>query len=452
MSQDRKRQNNHVPPSSPSKHKPTHQLSQPPVPTLPVTQAIPSPTGRGLVPHDKEGGGRIDSARTFIRKYQRSYNADRPPANPLRQSAQYQETNHHNKKNHLPNTHDDHFPLEQSLQSESFLHQPDILIGSELPADFHALMDLDKTLKSESRFVYPDGRAFVGGNGGNSGSGNENGGKGIDQRPGSSAPRPQLHYQLQPYEHADVVPVQLSLPSPPRHPLTPPPRKYELPIEEPILAGQYTSQVHPLQTSVSSLGSGPASPAGSAITLASERSKRHTSNNNNQVQVPRNGRKDQGDSDDDDDVEFDIDKAFRRNRRKYALLDKMGVHTADTGETEGNFNIFSGPEELDLLLNGLQSVSSSRPTTAGTGRPVSRPSTCGTLQGESQLVNKRDYGDLLQQEREKYKQKQQFQLQQPRGTGRHHRRHPEPHDPSERQKQQQHKVSQTVSQSDRQHL
>lgn len=369
--------------------------------------------GTEATDHDDGDSQRLDSARTFIRKYQSTYHADKPPEHPLRKS-----TKNHNNKSKFNSSFS---PMERSLQSESFLQEPEMLLGSELPADFHSLMDLDKTLKSESRFVYPDGRAFVDGRG-----------EGIgEKRPDSSSPRPQLQYHLQPYADAALLPVQL--PSPPRKPSTPPPRKYDLPLDERVLSpsnakqgeekqmGQYspTRSPQPLQMSVSTLGSGgPDSPAGSAVTLASERSKRRNSSNikNTHTHAHHQHSSNEKDNNDDDTdgLEFDIDKAFRRNRRKYALLEKMGVRVGDDNDQDGgvgggrDFNVFSGPEELDLLLNGLHSVSSSRPTTAGTSRP-SRPTTSGTLQGESQLVNKRDYGDLLQQEREKYKQKQQLQ-------------------------------------------
>ena len=303
---------------------------------------------------------RIDSARTFVRKYQQSYNAHRPPEKHLRKKGN---------------------ELEKSLKSESLFHSSEKLDGDELPNDFHALMELDKTLKSESRFVYPDGRAFV-----------PSSVRTSQNRPESSQPRPELKYQLQPYENASMIPVKVPLPAPPNatHNSTQP--QYEIIIDENISASDQCDSVSPLQTmSTRNLDS----PAASAITLASERSKRRKETEISHAQ-----------QDDDTALEFDIDKAFRRNRRKFELLDKMGLRTEESFDREnGTSNVYSGPEELDLLLNGLNSVSSSRPTTAETGK--TRPSTVGTLHGESHLLPvNRDYGFMLQQERHKYKQQQ----------------------------------------------
>ena len=84
-------------------------------------------------------------------------------------------------------------------------------------------------------------------------------------------------------------------------------------------------------------------------------------------------------------IDFDVDRAFRRNRlafifsiisiisiyllltylfirRKWELLEGL------TGQSNENFSIEGGGEELDLLLGGLNSVSSSRPTTSGETR------------------------------------------------------------------------------------
>jgi len=58
-------------------------------------------------------------------------------------------------------------------------------------------------------------------------------------------------------------------------------------------------------------------------------------------------------------LEFDVDRAFRRNRRKWELLEGMAL-----GGESG-----AGREELELLMGGLGSVSSSRPTTRGGSSP-----------------------------------------------------------------------------------
>jgi hypothetical protein len=364
VSQDRnqnKNKNSHSPPRSPKKKQDSSTNRA--VPRLHVQ----SPDRRSFDQGD-DGMQRVDSARTFVRKYQKSYNADRPPANSLREARMTKDAANNNDN------------LEKSLQSNSFLHKPEQMMGNELPSDFHALMELDKTLKSESRFVYPDGRAFVPG--------------ANDSRPGSSDPRPQLNYHLQPYENAATIPVKIPLPAPPLSPSTRH-RKYELRIDETLNLNQM--DVMSPSRSVSTLG--PDSPAGSAVTLASERSRRKNSSHSN-------SRKHDVSGDGDDDLEFDVDRAFRRNRRKWELLEKMGLRTEASLDGEGgDMNVFSGPEELDMLLNGLHSVSSSRPTTADTNRP----GTAGTLQGESQLIGHVEYDNLLQKERDKHKQNQMQQ-------------------------------------------
>mmetsp|Transcript_27843 Transcript_27843/g.47053 ORF Transcript_27843/g.47053 Transcript_27843/m.47053 type:complete len:482 (+) Transcript_27843:1-1446(+) len=326
---------------------------------------------------------RTDSARTFVRKYQQSYNADRPPANSLKASRAMQDTTKYRNNNGFDQ-------LEKSLQSESVLHKPKELDGNELPSDFHALLELDKTLKSDSRFVYPDGRAFIPGGGKSS-------------RPSSSKPRPNLTYQLQPYENASAIPVTIPLPQPPQSPSTLP-RKYELKIDETLdfINAQSASTLSPSR-SISTFG--PDSPAGSAMTLASERSRRK------QNDFSGSDRNDDDNDNDNDGLDFDIDRAFRRNRRKWELLEKMGLRTEESMDFEAKekSNVYSGPEELDLLLNGLQSVHSSRPSTANSRPQNSRPGTAGTLQGDSQLIGQGDYGYLLQQERDKYRQNKQQQ-------------------------------------------
>jgi len=377
VSQDRKRNNAINQPSSPSRKSP----HAPVVPKLSVQKHNNNFNMQEAAEIDDLP--RTDSARTFVRKYQQSYNADRPPANSLKASRAMQDTTKYRNNNGFDQ-------LEKSLQSESVLHKPKELDGNELPSDFHALLELDKTLKSDSRFVYPDGRAFIPGGGKSS-------------RPSSSKPRPNLTYQLQPYENASAIPVTIPLPQPPQSPSTLP-RKYELKIDETLdfINAQSASTLSPSR-SISTFG--PDSPAGSAMTLASERSRRK------QNDFSGSDRNDDDNDNDNDGLDFDIDRAFRRNRRKWELLEKMGLRTEESMDFEAKekSNVYSGPEELDLLLNGLQSVHSSRPSTANSRPQNSRPGTAGTLQGDSQLIGQGDYGYLLQQERDKYRQNKQQQ-------------------------------------------